>query len=428
MKDDKLNGIAARVASSFTGTVRTAGKIEFVKDTGPLRRDIRAPGFVWSPEALRNLAKILWAIQRANSYTMAAYRVFSKMNSSDFSPDGLLGGRGYIQSIKDMRKDLAQVGEALSSFADTVQDEINADHWKETEPDQETTELVEDAENIKENPDSYIEDEYSEVAPEDESEYDLSISNPDPNVMNPQVEDGEDEDYDEEEDGQSQFASMEGPLQDRPDYNKKRLKDDENEPGSKLPTDASDQGFAKTEVESFVNTTTPQSGNYAAALKRMLTQQLRKASMRIADSSLPTETLPGPRIDHIGPGEGNEAGHFSDEDVWPSDDPTGDGLYSGVNVSKPLVEDWVADGVTPYTDPTEGDVTVLKMGSKKKKKRQAKQNYSWLPGCDNSKNLNYYDRNLTEEDVNWMRANSDPDPPDGMVIPKKKINLWETNH
>lgn len=427
MKDDKLNKIASKIASSFSPSVRTAGVIEFQKDRGPVRRDIRAPGFIWSPEALRNLAKILWATQRANSYTMAAYRVFSKMNSSDFSPDGLLGGRGYIQSVKDMRKDLAQVVEALSAFSDTIQDEINANHWKETEPDQETTELVEDAENVKENPDSYVEGEYSNVAPEDESEYDLSVSNPDPNTMNPRVEENE-EDYEntEEEDGQSQFASiMESPLKDRPDYGRKHLKK-KDEPASMLPTDSADQGYAKTETEAFMNTTTPESGNYAAAFNRMLTHLVRRASIqRIADSSLPTETLPGPRIDHIGPGEGNEAGHFSDEDVWPSDDPTGDGLYSGVNVSKPLVEDWVADGVTPYTDPTEGDNTVLKMGSKK---RHAKQNYSWLPGCDNSKNLNYYDRNLTEEDINWMRANSDPDPPDGMVLPKKKINLWELEH
>ena len=93
MKHIDFNKIASKICESdVKGSVRTAGQIEFKKDRGPIRRDIRAPGFKWSPESLRNLAKILWAIQRSNSYTMAAYRVFSKMNSSDFSPDGLLGG------------------------------------------------------------------------------------------------------------------------------------------------------------------------------------------------------------------------------------------------------------------------------------------------------------------------------------------------
>ena len=420
MKDDILNKIALNINKSIVnGSVRTAGQIEFKKDRGPLRRDIRAPGFKWSPEALRNLAKILWAIQRSNSYTMAAYRVFSKMNSSDFSPDGLLGGRGYIQSVKDMRKDLASVAEVLSAFADTVQDEIDADHWKETEPDQETTELVEDAQDVKGSPEEYVEGEYSEVAPEDESEYDLDISNPSADDLNPNVEEDEEEPEEDDYDGQSQFAALTQPLQERYDYGKIGLKKKEkDEPGSMLPTDSAEQGTAKTETESFMNTTTPDHGNYASALKRMLTQFVRNASVRIADSSLPVDTLSGPRIDHIGPGAGNEDGFYNDEDIWASDDPAGEGLSSGTNVTKPLVEDWVADGVTPYTDPTQGDESVLQISSR------VAATYSWLPGADNSKNLDYYKLGLSEDDINWMRDHSDPDPPAGYLQPKKKFDLW----
>src|SRR5271169_2011957 len=130
MNNNRLNLIASRVAGLSIGKLRTAGAIEFIKDKGPVRRDVRVEDFSWSPESLGELAKILWASQRAHSYAMAAFRLFSKIPSSQISPDGLLGGRGYIQNIKEMRTSLAQAAEVLSSFTDTVDDEINAPHWK----------------------------------------------------------------------------------------------------------------------------------------------------------------------------------------------------------------------------------------------------------------------------------------------------------
>jgi hypothetical protein len=425
MNDVQLNRIAAMIA----GKIKTAGKIEFVKDTGPLRRDVRAPGFQWSSDAMRNLAKVLWAVQRAHSYTMTAYRTFSKMNSSQFSPDGLLGGRGYIQAVKDMRRDVASAAEVLSAFADTIQDELDADHWKGIKAGVE--EIVEDAEQIREDPERFVEGEFDQVRPEDESEYG-PIVNPEADDYNPDYVspegDGDDGDGDGDEDdgdgdgddenGQSQFASaslyekMPQLLRDRPDYgrgqhNKKLRKQDKvDSAGSMLPTDNADQMQSKwSESEMIMHTTTPDHGSYSSITQEVLR---RTAAMRLADSALPVDTLPGPRVDHIGPGEGNEAGHYNDDEVWPSDDPAGEGLGSGVNESKSLLEDWVMDGNTPYYDPTQGDESVLVVSS-----RIARENYSWLPGSRNEKNLDYYRLGLSDEDVNWMRDHSDPDPPEG---------------
>lgn len=162
-----LSKIAARIAADTQvleqpAQVRTAGVIEFKRDTGPLRREIRAPGFQWSPDSLKTLAKVLWTAQRAHSYSMTALRLFSRLPSSSLSPDGLLGGRGYIQNIKDMRTNLSSAVEAMSSFNDTVQDEINADHWRTSAhaQDEEVTELMEDVEEIRQDPDAFVEDEY----------------------------------------------------------------------------------------------------------------------------------------------------------------------------------------------------------------------------------------------------------------------------
>ena len=76
-----------------------------------------------------------------------------------------------------------------------------------------------------------------------------------------------------------------------------------------------------------------------------------------------------------------------------------------------------ADGVTGDDNPTDGDSTVLQL---------AHGGYSWLPGSRNEKNLPYYDLDLTDEDVEWMVAHSDPDPVDKPVEQKPKFNnLWD---
>jgi hypothetical protein len=472
MKENLIYEIACRISQTYSHNIRTGGKIEFIRDQGPLRRDIRAPGFEWSQDSMRNLAKVLWASQRAHSYAMAAYRVFSKMNSSSFSPDGLLGGRGYIQAVKDMRTGLSQVAEVLSSFSDTVQDELNANHWKEIPKNQVTGDLIQDAEQVKANPEQVVEQAYADVAPEDTSEYDVPVENPDPDDFNPNFKGSgseyEESEEDEDNSSQTQTASTEltntlqNPIQDRPDYGAKR-KVKKDEPGSMLPTDASEQPLGKTESEIVMHTVSPDHGSYATAFHRAIQRltgknnDIRTSShgcyrivcdgcssivaqchchnamendiivpscpncdFRLSSSSIPTETLPGPRIDHIGPGEGDP----NDGNEWSSDDLVGLGLSSGVNESDSLLESEVQDGVSPYMDPTDGDNSVLNIGT-----RVARQNYSWLPGSRNEKNLNYYDRGLTNEDIEWMRDHSDPDPPEG-PLDSDRYNtsfLWGVN-
>jgi hypothetical protein len=416
MKRKDLERIALNVSS--TGSrVRTAGKIEFIRDQGPIRRDVRVQGFEWSSDSLRDLAKILWAAQRAHSYALAAYRLFSKMPSSQFSPDGLLGGRGYIQSVKDMRNSLSSIVEGLSAFTDTVHDEVNADHWA-SEESEEASDLVDGADSVKRNPEAFVEGEFREDA-SGEDGFNEPIQNPDPEDYNPSFEDpNSDVSEDEEDSGQHQTASFsDSPfsiLKPVPGKLEKTL------PGSQLPAGTGEQGQAKTAPEIVMNTTTPKSGNYAASINRILMRHSRRASS-YASESIPSGTTPRPVMDKYGPAEGNEAGHFNHEEVWPSDDPTGEGLWSGVNDSKPLLEDWCADGVTGYDNATDGDSSILAISSR------VSATYSWLPGTTNNKNLDFYARGLTEEDIDWMRENSSPDLPANLTSSKPKpitSDLW----
>jgi hypothetical protein len=363
-----LDQIARRVASN---RARTAGLIEFKKDQGPLRRDIRAEGYKWSPEALKNLAKILWATERSHSYGMAAYRLFSKMPASEFSPDGLLGGRGYIQSVKEMRASLGQSIELLSEFSDTVHDEVNANHWSVAQEPQ-IQEIIEDVQTVKADPEKFVQEQFEQEIPQESFQYD----NPLPEVMNPQV----------------------------------------TGPGMEEPVQSLPQGGPSEQIEQYALSSDYGSAVYEAAKKLGVRARTHEAAHLITgDSSIPLSTLPGPRVEHIGPGESTEEfGYFTEQDEVPSDDPLGEG-FSQLDR---IYEDSAADGIPMITDTTQGDTSRFKTGA---------NTYSWLPGANNDKNMNYYQLGITNEDIEWMKANSAPELPDDH---KKDVRpyrdpLWE---
>jgi len=442
MDDKRLSRIASLVASQKVGKLRTAGKIEFVKDTGPIRRDIRVQDFHWTPESLRELSKILWASQRAQSYAMAAFRLFSKMSSAQISPDGLLGGRGYIQNIKDMRTSLAQAAEVLSAFTDTVDDEINAPHWQATDVDNQAEQIQNQADEVKANPAGFVEEEFQEENPAET--FDEPIKNPDASDLNPQFESEETSTGDndgwgvEEPDqsGQSQMAASyaETAKVDKKILERKKKAEEPGDQGSQLPGGSGEQKEGLSVPEMTMHTTTPDSGNlasgYASAIdKLMRAYEARTASTRTADSSVDPDELTGPRVKHIGPGEGV----FNGDEMYGSDDPTGEALNSGVETTKPVYEDWCADGVSGYEYPTEQppvDLADDSISQTASKIAALPQTYSWLPGADNSKNLDYYALGLSEKDTEWLRAHSKPDPPPGLKPKAPKLDipdLWGTD-
>ena len=107
---------------------------------------------------------------------MAAYSVFTKIKSADVSPDGSLGGKGYIQKIAEMRRGYMNVVEALSALSDTLYDEIRAPHWaavsrqEDPEEREEVEQIVGDALEIKQDPEGWAEDQEEEMDEENEEE------------------------------------------------------------------------------------------------------------------------------------------------------------------------------------------------------------------------------------------------------------------
>ena len=157
---------------------RTAGEVRFVKDnsndasswawgdTGASERRIPAD-FVFKKNAQKALAKTMRSSLSAMGHALSAYHTFTKIKSADVSPDGALGGRGYIQKVAHMRRAYMNVAEALSALSDTIYDEINAPHWNDAGTPKEVKEIIEEAEEIREDPEAWAEEQENS---KDESE------------------------------------------------------------------------------------------------------------------------------------------------------------------------------------------------------------------------------------------------------------------
>jgi len=235
-------------------------------------------GYSYDPKALKPLARVLWAMSVSLGHAMTAHRQFARLKSATFSPDGLMGGRGYVMPIKDMRKELYNACEALSAISDTVFDEINAPHWKpklgqlEREDMEDISQLVGDASRILEDPQGEAE-----------------------------------EDLEEAEEG---HGKTKGAPWTHPAVRKKNKQD----PGSSEVPHGEDQEVI------------PDDGKGESDPGQPL-HRVKQASAytyaRTANSSVPVQFAPGgPRVDHIGPAQGQEYGAYNDSE--PSL-PEGDG-------------------------------------------------------------------------------------------------------
>lgn len=122
----------------------------------------------FDPKSLKPLVQTLWSLSVSLGHVLTAHRQFSRLKSVSFSPDGLVGGRGYVMPVKDVRRLLHEASEGISGICDTLFDEINAPHWKpklgELEKnDDDFVKLLEDAKGYMDDPEGEAEEDMEEV-------------------------------------------------------------------------------------------------------------------------------------------------------------------------------------------------------------------------------------------------------------------------
>ena len=176
----KARKINAR--SKTAGRVKTAGEVRFIKDHGddsnawawgqhPPSQRIMDSNHIFNKKSTKNIAKVLRSTLSSLGHAMSAYTTFAKIKSRDISPDGNLGGRGYIMEIKAIRRQYMNVVEALSAMSDTLYDEITADHWK-VEQSKMLNQVMEEVEDIKDDPEAWAVE--VEEAPKDPKNEELT--------------------------------------------------------------------------------------------------------------------------------------------------------------------------------------------------------------------------------------------------------------
>lgn len=174
------DSLVEKVAERHIGMSKTAGEVRFIKDRGgdskewgwgspgPSDRTIQE-NFEFNPKNLKPLARVLRASLIAMGHVVSAHNDFAKIKSAQVSPDGALGGKGYIQKITDMRRQYMNCVEALSALTDTLYDEMKAPHWNPAVKEQNSRErdevsaIMNNVEEIRDDPEGFAEKEESEM-------------------------------------------------------------------------------------------------------------------------------------------------------------------------------------------------------------------------------------------------------------------------
>lgn len=177
--------------SKTAGRVKTAGEVRFIKDHGddsnawawgqhPPSQRTMDPNHTFNKKCNKSIAKVLRSTLSSLGHAMSAYTTFAKIKSRDISPDGNLGGRGYIMEIKAIRRQYMNVVEALSAMSDTLYDEITADHWK-VQQDKMLNQVMEEIEEMKDDPEGWaheMEEDHSPQLDAEGNEVDRDFTTP----------------------------------------------------------------------------------------------------------------------------------------------------------------------------------------------------------------------------------------------------------
>lgn len=227
----KLNDAARRVMSRFREAeetheprVKTAAFPPFSKNGPPpspdgndapidggtggpsgSRRNIPT-GHQFDPRALKPMSKALFATSVGLGNALTAYRHLNRLKSTTVSPDGMLGGRGYVMAVPEVRKRLYEAIESLSSIADTLYDEIQAPHWKPQlgmlDPNEagDVSRLIEEAQGILASPEDQANAEIEEIETENDGGEEADMAeDPDLDEEAPGLESPEGEELEEAE-------------------------------------------------------------------------------------------------------------------------------------------------------------------------------------------------------------------------------------
>ena len=94
---------------------------------GGSRRNL--DGFVYDISKAKILKRSLHNINVSLGTLISTLKEVTMLRGSEITPDGMLGGRGFIMSFKDMKGHITDAVRNLSDVTDTISDELTNPKW-----------------------------------------------------------------------------------------------------------------------------------------------------------------------------------------------------------------------------------------------------------------------------------------------------------
>jgi len=136
-------------------------RIAAASKSNGLRREI-PEDFKYNKKKLKHLQRVLHNVNVSLGTLVSALAEISRVKGRDISPDGLLGGLGYIIPLHDLKQSIINSVHALGDISDCLADELTNPRWN-AEDDPEVKKVVQEKEKIEEQ----VEEQIEEITPED---------------------------------------------------------------------------------------------------------------------------------------------------------------------------------------------------------------------------------------------------------------------
>lgn len=120
----------------------------FKQAAGAQKREI-PEDFKYNAKKLKHLKHVLHNVTVALGTLTSSLNELSRVKGRDLSPDGLLGGKGYIMSFKEIKQQINGSVHELSNIADCIADELTNPRW-DAKDDKEVKKLIKQKEDVEE--------------------------------------------------------------------------------------------------------------------------------------------------------------------------------------------------------------------------------------------------------------------------------------
>lgn len=122
--------LTERLASQWSEpAVKTAASRDSDKKKNNSEAARQTEGFEYDKSKAKLLKRALHNINVSLGTLLAAMKELALLRGSEVSPDGMLGGRGFIMGFRELKKTLNESISDLSDITDTLADELTNPKW-----------------------------------------------------------------------------------------------------------------------------------------------------------------------------------------------------------------------------------------------------------------------------------------------------------